>query len=209
MKNKYLVFNARVMFAFLISAFLFFGCRQDQLVQEFSRLQDSETATSTTSANENLKTLATTESVSYNIFPSTSFGTTQSAPPREVGVKFRVTQAGYITGVRFYKGTANTGTHIGHLWSRTGTKLAEATFANETASGWQQVLFTTPVAVTTGTTYVASYFSSTGYHSITYPYFNSAVVNGPLRALVSGEDGVMAFIRIQRYQHFLTSLPAC
>ena len=46
----------------------------------------------------------------------------------EVGVKFRVTQNGYITGFRFYKGAGNTGTHIGHLWSSTGTLLASATF---------------------------------------------------------------------------------
>jgi len=43
--------------------------------------------------------------------------------PIEVGVKFRVTQAGFITGVRFYKGTGNTGTHIGHLWSKAGANL--------------------------------------------------------------------------------------
>jgi hypothetical protein len=107
----------------------------------------------------------------------------------EVGVKFRTTQAGYITGIRFYKGAGSTGTHIGHLWSRTGTKLAEAAFINESASGWQQVLFATPVAITAGTTYVASYFSSSGDYSSTNPFFTQAVVNGPLRALANGEDG--------------------
>ncbi len=107
----------------------------------------------------------------------------------EIGVKFRVTQAGYITGIRFYKGTANTGTHIGHLWSATGTKLAEVTFTGETASGWQQMLFASPVAVNINTTYVASYFSSAGYYAVTNPYFTAAIVNGPLRALANGEDG--------------------
>src|SRR5689334_16045813 len=37
----------------------------------------------------------------------------------ELGVKFRVDQAGFITGVRFYKGTGNSGTHTGSLWSST------------------------------------------------------------------------------------------
>jgi hypothetical protein len=32
----------------------------------------------------------------------------------EVGVKFRADTAGAITGIRFYKATTNTGTHIGH-----------------------------------------------------------------------------------------------
>src|SRR3974377_1904384 len=48
--------------------------------------------------------------------------------PLEIGVKFRSDVAGYITGLRFYKGAANTGTHIGNLWSNTGTLLATATF---------------------------------------------------------------------------------
>src|SRR5258705_337536 len=98
--------------------------------------------------------------------------------PIETGVKFRTSQAGFITGVRFYKGTLNTGTHIGHLWSSTGTKLAEITFTGESASGWQQMLFTTPVAVAINTTYVASYFSSAGYYAYTNPFFTAATVNG-------------------------------
>src|SRR5258705_9744215 len=57
----------------------------------------------------------------------------------EVGLRFRTTQTGTITGIRFYKGAGTTGTHTGHLWSNTGTMLAEAVFTAETASGWQQV----------------------------------------------------------------------
>src|SRR5207248_729893 len=77
------------------------------------------------------------------------------ANPIDVGVRFRVDFDGYIRGVRFYKATANTGTHIGNLWSNTGTLLATATFTNETSSGWQQVSFSKPVVVTANTTYVA------------------------------------------------------
>src|SRR6185437_5330175 len=66
----------------------------------------------------------------------------------EVGLKFKSDQAGYITGIRFYKGSANTGTHTGTLWSSTGTQLATATFTGETASGWQQVNFSSPVQIT-------------------------------------------------------------
>ena len=54
-------------------------------------------------------------------------------------MKFRSDVAGQVTGVRFYKGSGNTGTHIGNLWSSTGTLLASATFTGESASGWQQV----------------------------------------------------------------------
>ena len=48
---------------------------------------------------------------------------------------------GFITGIRFYKGAGNTGTHVGNLWSAGGQLLATATFTSETASGWQQVDF--------------------------------------------------------------------
>ena len=39
----------------------------------------------------------------------------------ELGVKFQVSTAGTATGVRFYKGPSNTGTHVGNLWSPAGS----------------------------------------------------------------------------------------
>ena len=36
---------------------------------------------------------------------------------------------------------------------------------NETASGWQTVYFSTPVAITAGTTYIASYYAPNGHYS--------------------------------------------
>jgi len=110
--------------------------------------------------------------------------------PIEVGVKFRADINGYITGVRFYKGAANTGTHLGNLWDRNGALLASATFTSETASGWQQVVFPTPVPIAANTTYVASYYSSSGYFAMDVGYFASAGVdNGVLHALANGVDG--------------------
>ena len=70
--------------------------------------------------------------------------------------------AGTITGIRFYKGAGNVGTHIGSLWNSSGALLASATFANETANGWQQVNFSTPVPISPNTTYVAGYLAPTG-----------------------------------------------
>src|SRR4051812_16709882 len=61
----------------------------------------------------------------------------QDASAVEVGVKFKADLDGQITGVRFYKATANSGTHIGNLWTAGGTLLASGTFSAETASGWQ------------------------------------------------------------------------
>ena len=47
-------------------------------------------------------------------------------------------------GIRFYKGPDNTGTHVGHLWTGSGTLLGEATFTGESASGWQEVRLRRP-----------------------------------------------------------------
>ncbi|WP_298234743.1 DUF4082 domain-containing protein, partial [uncultured Azohydromonas sp.] len=107
-----------------------------------------------------------------------------------LGVKFRVTQNGYITGIRFYKGPDNTGLHVGALWSSDGTLLASAPFLNETATGWQQVNFLLPVPVTANTVYVASYRAPNGGYAVDYGYFAvNAVTSGPIHLLANGESG--------------------
>jgi hypothetical protein len=115
-----------------------------------------------------------------------------------VGVKFRSDVSGVVTGIRFYKSSRNTGTHVGNLWTASGTKLASASFTNESTSGWQQVTFATPVAVNANTTYVASYFAPVGhtaqdddymYNSPSpEPYASGIMDSPPLHALrnVSG-----------------------
>ena len=85
---------------------------------------------------------------------ATPTSTDSSTQAVNVGVQFVPSTSGYITGIEFYKATTNTGTHTGSLWSSSGTLLATGTFTNETASGWQTLTFTTPIAVTAGTTYL-------------------------------------------------------
>jgi hypothetical protein len=115
----------------------------------------------------------------------------------EVGVKFQTDNDGAITGIRFYKASNNTGTHVGHLWTSTGTLLATATFTTESGSGWQQVQFANPVSVTAETTYVASYFTSSGHYSADVGYFlGSGVDDPPVHALadgVSGHNGIFIY----------------
>ena len=108
-----------------------------------------------------------------------------------LGIQFQASANGHITGIRFYKESDNTGTHTGSLWTASGTLLATGTFTNETASGWQELDFSTPVAITAGTTYVASYSTTTGHYAVTSNGLASAVTNGPLTALASG--GVYAY----------------
>jgi Domain of unknown function (DUF4082)/Bacterial Ig-like domain/Bacterial Ig domain/Glycosyl hydrolases family 16 len=125
----------------------------------------------------------------WNMATTPAVAADPDAQPVEVGVKFRADVAGYITGLRFYKGATNTGTHVGNLWTSNGTLLASATFTNETASGWQQVSFPSPVAISATTTYVASYHSTVGHYATDAGYFASGFANPPLRALADGVDG--------------------
>ncbi|KAB0680368.1 N,N-dimethylformamidase beta subunit family domain-containing protein [Aureimonas leprariae] len=117
---------------------------------------------------------------------------TTDATSVELGVKFQSSVAGQITGIRFYKGNLDTGTHTGKLWSSTGTVMATLTFANETVSGWQTATFSSPVTITPGTIYTASYHSNTGHYSNTENYFTSNVTSGPLTAPAAG-NGVFAY----------------
>ncbi len=110
--------------------------------------------------------------------------------PVELGVKFRADSQGYITALRFYKATANTGTHVGHLWTTSGTLLGSATFSGESGQGWQQVTFPSPILISANTTYVASYFAPVAHYSANTNFFATiGVDNPPLHALATGVDG--------------------
>jgi hypothetical protein len=115
----------------------------------------------------------------------------------ELGLKFRSDTGGSVTGVRFYKGAANTGTHVGRLWTVSGSLLGQATFINETATGWQQVLFSAPVSIDANTTYVVSYFAPNGGYAVNPNFFASTGAdNGVLHAQsdpVAGGNGVFTY----------------
>ncbi|MBI2826642.1 MAG: DUF4082 domain-containing protein, partial [Planctomycetia bacterium] len=144
--------------------------------------------------------------------PSSSLWTTATSPATldskdgsaiEVGVKFTADADGFVTGLRFYKSTGNTGTHIGHLWTSTGQLLATATFTGETTSGWQQVTFSNAVAITAGTTYVASYYAPKGHYSVNRSYFATPFTNGLLHVPAGGgvfKYGANGVFPTQTYQ---------
>jgi hypothetical protein len=109
-----------------------------------------------------------------------------------LGVKFVPAADGLVAGVRFFKGSGNSGTHTGSLWTAAGARLATATFADESATGWQSVYFATPVRVTAGTTYVASYFAPNGNYATTANFFTSAWTHDQLTA-PGGANGTYAY----------------
>ena len=126
------------------------------------------------------------------IWPSSAVPSTPDSGANSqcnMGVRFQSSEAGTISGIRFYKSAANTGTHIGTLYTNTGTVLAQATFSGESASGWQQVNFT-PVSITANTSYVAAYMAQNGHFASDSNYFyTSAYSNPPLTALICNTSG--------------------
>ena len=102
-----------------------------------------------------------------SIFAGQQPATVDSGDPAavELGLRFTAQQNGFISGVRFYKSTANTGTHTGSLWDASGTRLATVTFAGESASGWQSATFASAVPVSAGTKYVISYSAPAGHYA--------------------------------------------
>jgi hypothetical protein len=128
------------------------------------------------------------------LWPSTTAPTTASDADTnavEVGVQFTSDVAGTVTGLSFYKGSGNTGTHVGHLWDANGNLLATVTFTNETASGWQTASFSNPVAISANTTYVISYYAPNGQYAADGGYFNSGFDSGHLHVAAGG--GVYAY----------------
>jgi hypothetical protein len=113
-----------------------------------------------------------------------------SAGGAELGLTIMSNVPGFITGVRFYKGSKNLGTHIGYLWSSNGAMLAGVEFTNESATGWQQANFATPVAIDANTPYVISYWAPRGHYADDIGYFaTSGVSNLMLFAPPDGQYG--------------------
>lgn len=131
------------------------------------------------------RTLSVTGPGFVSLFPGSATPAvlnTNDASPVELGVRFTSSVAGTISGLRFYKSSQDTGVHTGTLWSSTGGVLRTLTFSNETASGWQTATFSSPVAITAGVTYTASYHTNVGHYSNTANYFTTNVTSGPLTA---------------------------
>ncbi|QSF59701.1 DUF4082 domain-containing protein [Nocardioides sp. zg-1228] len=129
------------------------------------------------------------------------------ASSAEVGLRFVAGGDGFITGVRFYKGAGNTGTHVGSLWGATGERLASVTFTGETASGWQQASFSAPVAVAAGQTYVVSYTVPNGHYAVQADAFAAApldtgalLVEGGFGAASAGVFGPAGSFPNQSYR---------
>jgi hypothetical protein len=84
--------------------------------------------------------------------------------------------AGTIEAIRFYRGTRNGAGYVARLWTSTGALVAEVPLTDGVIPGWQEATLPTPVTVTAGTTYIASYYTSNGLFARD-PYGLSAAAN--------------------------------
>lgn len=124
-----------------------------------------------------------------SLFPDSTVPTIATADDTDavsVGVRFTTSLAGRITALRYFKGAGNTGTHVGTLWSSTGTQLATVTFADDTVQGWQTAALSTPVTVTAGQTLTVSYAAPSGGYSVTPGRYSASYERGPLTVAASG-----------------------
>jgi len=118
--------------------------------------------------------------------------------PINVGVKFQVKGAPYVSGVKFYKGTGNTGTHVAHLYDVT------ATYTSETSSGWQTVDFSSEVQVRDDHNYIVWVSMPNGHYAADSPmvggdnYFGTMYGHGfgnseDVVTISQGDNGVYGY----------------
>jgi hypothetical protein len=99
----------------------------------------------------------------------------------EQGIQFSSSVSGKITHLRYWKASVETGSHVGRIWSDSGALLAQATFLNESASGWQTQALQTPINVTAGVRYRVSY-NVNQFGAKIAGGLGSPISNGPLTA---------------------------
>jgi hypothetical protein len=115
--------------------------------------------------------------------------------PVELGLRFKPRVNGTVTAIRFYKGLANLGTHVGKLWDASGRLLGSVTFAGESAKGWQQATLAEGVHLTAGASYVVSYFAPGGRYAADKRYFRTSRTVQYLYAFADseGHNGVYKY----------------
>lgn len=149
------------------------------------------------SASSGASVTASTEETVFGNQPPYDTATSDTSSA-ELGMRVTPTANGYITGVRFYRGVANANGYTANLWTDGGTNLATGSTltGGSVTPGWNEIRFSSPVAVTANTTYVVSYFTDGGQYSYTPNAFASAITNGDLTAPADSSgshNGVYAY----------------
>lgn len=83
-----------------------------------------------------------------------------------IGVKFSSSRDGTISALQYYRSTRQKKAYTASLWSSNGTLLARTTFPKTSRIGWHSVALPTPVPISKGASYVASYRASDGQYGV-------------------------------------------
>jgi Domain of unknown function (DUF4082) len=111
-----------------------------------------------------------------------------------LGVRFRSTQPGKVSGIRFFRGAASRDGYAVKLFANNGSLLAGAKTWKDTCAVpcWEQVNFARPVPLLANTTYVAAYYTSSGRYAADKFNFKNDRSAGPL-TIPAGGNGVYAY----------------
>ena len=103
--------------------------------------------------------------------------------------------AGTLTGIRFYKATTNTGTHVGSLWTSSGTLLAPRRSPTRPPPAGSRSTSPVPWRSTPTRPTWPRYLAPKGHYSATPDGFAGAVTNAPLTALsnTTSTNGVYSY----------------
>jgi hypothetical protein len=92
----------------------------------------------------------------------------------ELGTAFSVHKSGTITGIRYWRDSAQPDKQPGALWTKAGELIASASFPASSRSGWQTASFGTAVKVKAGESFVVSYHAPNGKYAFTSNYSGSS-----------------------------------
>jgi Domain of unknown function (DUF4082) len=108
-----------------------------------------------------------------SVFGTATPGVAASGDTQAVvlGVRVFSDVPGKVLGCSFYKGPANIGVHVVSLWDSTGKLLATQAASNETASGKQLVIFSSPVQIAANQTFTCGYLAPQGHYAFDLNYF--------------------------------------
>ncbi|MET0188601.1 MAG: DUF4082 domain-containing protein [Pseudonocardia sediminis] len=112
----------------------------------------------------------------------------------ELGVRFRTSAAGTVTGAQVYKLAKGPGKtpRRASLWSPGGKRLATAMFERQRGAGWVQVSFSQAVEVKPGRTYTVSVFAPHGHYAVTERGLRKTRTRGVLSS-AGGPNGVYRY----------------
>ena len=134
------------------------------------------------------KTFAQSISIFGAAVPSNPTG---AGTKKMLGVKFWSSQAGTVSGIRFYRAVASSHGYVARLYSAGGTLLGSATLTRDgwSVPCWEVANFASPISISANRTYVATYYSTMGNGAEDPGELKSGVTNGPLTAPASSAVG--------------------